>query len=192
VPGRLVDVTYDLKTYGGPPQYLTDLIDPSDPKSVLKSLIVDGDDHTGDWSITDFTLAELKQWVRGTTFDNRDERPTVDNGRYPVLTFQEIIDIANAKSISTGRTLSVFPEAKNPIWNDAQAIANDCAAAGSRPLEDAMIRIISDNGLNSKDAPITPRQCVAAPRGHWEVLSHGRCDGEIIPARAKYSSYDPR
>ncbi|MDB5985834.1 MAG: glpQ [Nevskia sp.] len=154
VPGRLVDVTYDLATYGGPAQYLSDLSDPSDPKSVLKSLIVDGEDHTGDWSITDFTLAELKQWVRGTTYDDRAERPTVDNGKYPVLSFQEIINIAKAKSTSTGRTLSVYPEAKNPIWNDAQAIANGCGAAGSHPLEDAMIKIINDNGLNSKDAPI--------------------------------------
>ena len=155
VPGRLVNVTYDVAIYGGPAQYLTDLADPNDPKSVLKSLIVDGEDHTGDWSITDFTVAELKQWIRGTTFDARTERPTVDNGRYPVLSFQEIIDIAKAKSTSTGRTLSVYPEAKNPIWNNAQAIANGCGAAGSHPLEDAMIRVISDNGLNSKDAPIT-------------------------------------
>jgi glycerophosphoryl diester phosphodiesterase len=71
-----------------------------------------------------------------------------------VLSFQEIINIAKAKSTSTGRTLSVYPEAKNPIWNDAQAIANGCGAVGSHPLEDAMIKIISDNGLNQKDAPI--------------------------------------
>ena len=141
VPGRWVDVTYDLAIHGGPARYLTDLTDPSDPKSVLKSLIVDGEDHTGDWSITDFTLAELKQWIRG-------------NGKYPVLSFQEIIDIARAKSASTGRTLSVFPEAKNAIWNDAQGIANGCGPAGSHPLEDAMIKVISDNGLNSKAAPI--------------------------------------
>jgi glycerophosphoryl diester phosphodiesterase len=154
VPGRLVNVTYDLATHGGPAQYLTDLTDPSDPKSVLKSLIVDGEDHTGDWSITDFTLAELKQWVRGTTYDARDERPTVDNGKYPVLSFQEVIYIAKARSQSAGRTLSVFVEAKNPIWNNAQAIANGCGAAGSHPFEDAILRIISDNGLNSKQAPM--------------------------------------
>jgi glycerophosphoryl diester phosphodiesterase len=155
VPGRLVDVAYDVSKYGGPAQYLTDLTDPNDPKSVLKSLIVDGEDHTGDWSITDFTVAEVKQWLRGTTYDDAAERPTVDNGKYPVLTFQEIIDIAKAKSASTGRMLSVYPEAKNPMWNNAQAIANGCDTAGTgHPFEDAMMKIINDNDLNSKDAAI--------------------------------------
>ena len=36
----------------------------------------------------------------------------------------------------------------------AQAIANGCGAPGSHPLEDAMIKSITDNGLNAKDAPI--------------------------------------
>lgn len=153
VPGRLVDVTYDVSKYGGPAQYLSDLTDPNDPKSVLKSLVVDGEDHTGDWSITDFTVAELKQWVRGTTYDDRAERPTVDNGKYPVLTFQEIIDIAKAKSTALKKTLTVYPESKNPYWNNAQAIANGCGS-GAHPFEDAIVKIINDNGLNSHDAPI--------------------------------------
>lgn len=154
-PGRLVDVPYDVSQIGGPAQYLTDLTDPNDPKSVLKSLIVDGEDHTDDFSITDFTLAEVKQWLRGTTYDNKEERPAVDNGKYPVLTFQEIIDIAKAKSAATGRSISVYPEAKNPVWNNAQAIANGCDVAGTgHPFEDAMMKIINDNNLNSKDAPI--------------------------------------
>ena len=38
VPGVLVNVAYSLATYGGPAQYLSDLTDPADPKSVLKSL----------------------------------------------------------------------------------------------------------------------------------------------------------
>jgi hypothetical protein len=42
---------------------------------VLKSLIVDGEDHTNDWSITDFTMAELKNWIAGTTYDAANVRP---------------------------------------------------------------------------------------------------------------------
>ncbi|MHC2332586.1 glycerophosphoryl diester phosphodiesterase [Bradyrhizobium sp. USDA 4454] len=53
-----------------------------------------------------------------------------------------------------GRSISVYPETKNPTWNNAQAIANGCGAPGSHPLEDALIKIIKENGLNSKDAPI--------------------------------------
>ncbi len=153
VPGVLVNVGYSLSTYGGPAQYLSDRTDPANPKSVLKSLIVDGEDHTGDWSITDFTVAELKQWIAGTTYDARDLRPTALNGKYPVLTVQEVIDIAKAKSASTGRQLTVYPEAKNPYWNNAQAIANGCGS-GAHPFEDAIVKLINDNQLNSKTAPI--------------------------------------
>jgi glycerophosphoryl diester phosphodiesterase len=139
---------------GGPAEYPTDLVDPADPKSVLKALIVDGEDHTNDWSITDFTMAELKQWIGGTTYDAANERPKVFNGKLPIISFQDVIDIATAKSKETGRSIAVYPETKNPTWNNAQAIANGCGAPGSRPLEDALIKIIKDNGLNAKDAPI--------------------------------------
>jgi glycerophosphoryl diester phosphodiesterase len=154
LPGRLVNVAYPVSAANGPAQYLTDLTDPNDPKSVLKSLIVDGEDHTNDWSITDFTLAELKAWIAGTTYDAKDERPTALNGKLPILSFQEVIDIAKAKSASTGRTLSIYPEAKNPIWNNAQAIANGCGKAGGHPFEDAIIKILNDNKLNTKDAAV--------------------------------------
>jgi glycerophosphoryl diester phosphodiesterase len=153
VPGVLVKVGYSLATYGGPAQYLSDRTDANDQKSVLKSLVVDGEDHTGDWSITDFTAAELKQWIGGTTYDARSERPSDLNGKYPVLKMQEIIDIARAKSISTGRTITVYPETKNPYWNNQQAIANGCGT-GSHPFEDAVIKLVKDNNMNSKTAPI--------------------------------------
>jgi glycerophosphoryl diester phosphodiesterase len=155
VPGVLVNVTYDLATYGGPAQYLSDLTNPADPTSVLKSLVVDGEDHTGDWSITDFTVAELKRWIGGTTYDAAALRPSELNGQYPVLTMQEIIDLAKAKSALTGRTITVYPEAKNPHWNNAQAIANGCDTAGTgHPFEDAIVKLVKDNTLNSKTAPI--------------------------------------
>jgi len=155
VPGLAVAVGYSVATYGGPATYLSDLTDPSNQKSVLKSLIVDGEDHTNDWSITDFTVAELKQWLAGTTYDARDQRPTYENGKFPILTMQEIIDQAKAASKDTGRTITVYPEAKNPYWNNQQAIANGCAVGNStHPFEDAILKLIEDNGLNDKSAPI--------------------------------------
>ena len=153
VPGVLVNVKYSLATYGGPAQYLSDLTNPADQNSVLKSLVVDGEDHTGDWSITDFTVAELKQWIAGTTYDARNERPTALNGKVPLLTMQDVIDIAKAKSASSGRTITVYPEAKNPYWNNQQAIANGCGT-GAHPFEDAIVKLIKDNNFNSKTAPI--------------------------------------
>ncbi|HOB67080.1 glycerophosphodiester phosphodiesterase family protein [Ottowia sp.] len=153
VPGVAVAVKYDVAKYGGPATYLSDLTNPADPKSVLKSLVVDGEDHTGDWSITDFTLAELRQWgINGTTYDARDQRPTTYNGKLPIVSFQEVIDIAKAKSKATGRAISVYPETKNPYWNNAQARANGCP--GTQPFEDAVLKVINANNLNSKDAAL--------------------------------------
>jgi glycerophosphoryl diester phosphodiesterase len=154
VPGVLVKMKWAQSPTSGPAEYLTDLTDPADPRSVLKSLIVDGEDHSNDWSITDFTMAELKNWIAGTTYDAANERPKVFNGKFPIISFQDIIDIAKAKSKETGRPIAVYPETKNPTWNNAQAIANGCGTPGGHPLEDALIKIIKDNDLNSKDAPI--------------------------------------
>jgi len=156
VPGVLVPVKYDVAKYGGPKAYLSDLTDPANPKSVLKSLVVDGEDHTGDWSITDFTLAELRQFgINGTTYDAKDERPTTYNGLLPILTLQEVIDIAKAKAKTTGRAISVYPETKNPLWNNAQAKANGCGAPGaSHPFEDAFLQVVNANGMNTKDAAL--------------------------------------
>ena len=153
-PGVLVDVKYPPVAANGPPRYLSDLTDPNDPKSVLGSLVVDGEDHTNDWSITDFTLAELQRWIAGTTYDARAQRPTDLNGKLPILSFQQVIDIARAKSAALGRTLTVYPESKNPYWNNAQAIANGCGPAGSHPFEDAILKVMRANDLDRKDAPI--------------------------------------
>ena len=171
VPGVMVKVKWAQTPTSGPAEYLTDLTNSADPKSVLKSLVVDGEDHTNDWSISDFTLAELKTWIAGTTYDAAAERPKEFNGKFPILSLQDIIDIAKAKTKETGRTISVYPETKNPTWNNAQAIANGCGAPGSHPLEDAMIKAIEENGLNSKEAPIFVQSF--EPGSLQYMVSHG-------------------
>ncbi|HEY6736074.1 MAG TPA: glycerophosphodiester phosphodiesterase family protein, partial [Roseiarcus sp.] len=194
-PGKMVKVSWAQTPDNGPAEYLVDLTDPADPKSVLKSLIVDGEDHTNDWSITDFTMAELRSWIAGTTYDARDERPKEFNGKFPIISFQDIIDIAKAKSRETGRVISVYPETKNPTWNNAQAIANGCGAAGSHPLEDALIKIIKENGLNTKDAPIFVQSFEPASLKY--MRSHGLetkivqlIDGDGVDFKAGKATYD--
>ena len=160
-PGRWQHATWSTAD-AGPTRYLVDRLDPKDPRSVLKPLVVDGQaqdggdftNHAGDWSISDFTFAELRQWVGGTTYDARDQRPSKLNGKYPVLSLQEVIDIAKQKSKKTKRVITIYPEIKNPVWNNGQAIANGCGAVGSHPFEDALIKTLDANGLNGKNAPI--------------------------------------
>ena len=152
-PGVLVNVKYPATPENGPAQYLSDLINPSNQKSVLQPLVVDGEDHTGDWSISDFTLHELRTLLGGTTLDNRADRPTEWNGKLPLISAQDVIDIAAAKGKAAGRTISVYAETKNPYWNNQQAIANSCGT-GSHPFEDAVMALLEQNKFNTPDAPI--------------------------------------
>jgi glycerophosphoryl diester phosphodiesterase len=152
-PGVSVNVKYPSTPDNGPARYLSDRIDPNNQKSVLQALVVDGEDHTNDWSISDFTLHELRTLLGGTILDNRADRPTEWNGKLPLISAQDVIDIAVAKGKAAGRNISVYAETKNPYWNNQQAIANSCGT-GDHPFEDAVMALLEKNKLNSKDAPI--------------------------------------
>jgi glycerophosphoryl diester phosphodiesterase len=154
-PGVWVDVKYPVSSPAdGPAQYLSDQIDANDPRSVLKPLVVDGEDHSNDWSISDFTLDELRTLLAGKILDNASERPTEWNGKLPLISAQDVIDIAAAKGKEQKRSIAVYAETKNPYWNNQQAIANGCGLPGSHPFEDAVMALLKKNGLNAKDAPI--------------------------------------
>jgi glycerophosphoryl diester phosphodiesterase len=105
-----------------------------------KTIKVDGETQTG-WFSNDFTLAEIKT-LGGISTDA--ERPQEFNGKFKIVTFQEIIDFAKAKSKETGRTIAIYPESKNPTYFRDLGL----------PLEDKMIAAINAAGWNSKTAPI--------------------------------------
>ena len=103
------------------------------------------DGHTVDgWFTEDFTLAELQ------TLRARERLPAVRpantafDGREPVLTFQQVIDIAREGSRRTGRPIGVCPELKHP---------SHFAAAGL-PMEDLFVAVLEANALTGADAPI--------------------------------------
>lgn len=105
-----------------------------------KTTQVDGETQTG-WFASDFTLAEIKSLGAIAT---DSERPQQYNGLYKIVTFQEIIDLAKAQSIATGRVIAIYPEIKNPTYHRDLGL----------PLEDKFIDLIKKAGWNSKTAPV--------------------------------------
>ncbi|KQU86610.1 glycerophosphodiester phosphodiesterase [Variovorax sp. Root318D1] len=105
-----------------------------------KTIKVDGETQTG-WFSNDFTLAEIKT-LGGISTDA--ERPQEFNGKFKVVTFQEIIDFAKAKSKESGRTIAIYPETKNPTYFRELGL----------PMEDKVVAAVNAAGWNSKTAPI--------------------------------------
>jgi glycerophosphoryl diester phosphodiesterase len=105
-----------------------------------KTTQVDGETQTG-WFASDFTLAEIKTLGAIAT---DVERPQQYNGLFRIATFQEVVDLVKARSASTGRTIAIYPETKNPTYHRDLGL----------PLEDTFISLIKAAGWNSRSAPI--------------------------------------
>jgi glycerophosphoryl diester phosphodiesterase len=98
---------------------------------------VDGRLVTG-WFVEDFTLAELKTLrARERLPDLRPANTAFDGGE-PVLTFEEVLDIAAAAGVG------VVPELKHPSY----------FAALGLPMEEAFVAVLERRGLTGADAPV--------------------------------------
>ncbi len=102
--------------------------------------LVDGEKQTG-WFAHDFTLAEIKT-LRATVTD--PERPQQNNGKFRIVTLQEIIDFAKAQSAKLGRSIAIYPETKNPTYYRDLGL----------PLEDKLIAALDAAGWNGRSAPV--------------------------------------
>jgi glycerophosphoryl diester phosphodiesterase len=102
--------------------------------------LVDGEKQTG-WFAHDFTLAEIK--TLGATITD-PERPQQNNGKFRIVTLQEIVDFAKAQSAKLGRSIAIYPETKNPTYHRDLGL----------PLEDKLIAALDAAGWNSRTAPV--------------------------------------
>ena len=104
---------------------------------------IDGVETTG-WFTEDFTLAELK------TLRARERLPLLRPGntawddREPILTFDEVVELAREEGARTGRLIGVAPELKHPSY----------FAGVGLPMEDAFVAALERHGLTGADAPI--------------------------------------
>jgi glycerophosphoryl diester phosphodiesterase len=101
---------------------------------------IDGELQSG-WFAHDFTLAEVK--TLGVVATD-PERPQQYNGKFKIVTLQEIIDLAKSESQRLGRSIAVYPESKNPTYHRDLGL----------PLEEKLIGAIVAAGWNSKTAPV--------------------------------------
>jgi glycerophosphoryl diester phosphodiesterase len=102
--------------------------------------MIDGASVTG-WFTEDFTLAEIKTLRAKERLEFRDQSR---NGLYLVPTLQEVIDLAKQKSRETGRTIGIYPETKHPTYFQSIGL----------PLEDRLLKVLSDNGYSGANAPV--------------------------------------
>jgi glycerophosphoryl diester phosphodiesterase len=105
--------------------------------------VIDGESVTG-WFTEDFTLAELK------TLRARERLPALRaiskafDGQEPIVTYQEVIDLARAESRRLKREIGTYPEMKHPAY----------FAGIGLPLEGRLAEVLKRNSLNTRSAPV--------------------------------------
>lgn len=104
---------------------------------------IDGRAVTG-WFTEDFTLAELKTLRAVERLPDIRQRNTAYNGVWPIMTFQEVLDLAKRLGRKYHRTIPVFPETKHPTYFNSIGL----------PLEPPLVEIIKRNGLNRHDGRV--------------------------------------
>ncbi len=102
--------------------------------------VIDGFAEEGFFA-SDFTLAEIKTIRAKQAFS---ERPQQFNGKFNIVTLEEIIALAKRKSEETSRTIGIYPETKHPTYHQKIGL----------PLEKRLIDALDKAGWNRRGAPV--------------------------------------
>jgi len=108
--------------------------------------------RNGKYLVSDFTLAEIKTLTVQPTGTGKTSYPGFTPSAatpWTVPTFQEVIDLARRQSALTGRTVGIYPEAKqaDPVMEDA--ILKTLAANGYNAQSKVFIQSFSDVTVRS-------------------------------------------
>ncbi|MBT9491939.1 MAG: PEP-CTERM sorting domain-containing protein [Paucibacter sp.] len=105
---------------------------------------------TAGWFAEDFTAAEIRSDIRAQE-RLRDLRlgNNAHNNQYVIPTLQEVINLAKAKSLETGRVIGIYPETKHPSY-----FKNFSDANGLQRMEDKLVATLHANYGNDHNAPV--------------------------------------
>lgn len=126
----------------------TDVIDRPEFKDRLTTRTLDGKTVTAFWA-EDFTLAEIKTLRARERIPGNRPANVAHNDRYEIATLAEIIELAQAASATTGRSLGIYPETKHPTYH-----ADMAARLGLPTMEDTLLRQLHAAYGNTADAPV--------------------------------------
>lgn len=127
------------------------------------SKIIDGEKVEG-WFAEDFTLAELK------TLRARERLPELRpgsarfDGREPIPTFQEVIELAKTQSRRLGHPIGIYPEMKHPTF----------LASAGLPIDRLLAAALKANGLDKPDAKVFVQCFEPGPLKAFKELSRVR------------------
>ncbi len=121
----------------------TDVADHQEFKNRYKTKEIDGAPVKG-WFTEDFTLAELKTLRARERMPKQRQRNTIYNDRYPIPTFQEVIDLVKQESAKRGKQIGLYPEAKHPTY----------FAKIGLPTEKKLVDTLKRNGFEDRQSPV--------------------------------------
>lgn len=116
-----------------------------------RTVSLDGVSVTG-WFTHDFTLAELKTLRATERIPAIRQQNTLYDGRFPIPTFQEVLDLRKRLSQELDREIGVFPETKHPTYFANLGLA----------LEGPLVRTLRRNGLDRRGAKVFVQSFEAA------------------------------
>ena len=105
--------------------------------------IIDGDSIRG-WFTEDFTLAELRTLRTKERIPDLRPANTAFNGKYPIPTLAEVLDLARHSRTCSGRPVGVTPETKHPTY----------FASIGQPMETPLLEALTAADLNRRRSPV--------------------------------------
>lgn len=105
--------------------------------------VIDGTPQEG-WFTSDFTLAELKTLRAVERIPATRPHNTLYDRRFPVLTFDEVLDVLDGISAALGRPVGVLPEVKHSTYHRGIGL----------PVEPALVATLRRRGRDRPDSNV--------------------------------------
>ena len=104
---------------------------------------IDGTTYTG-WFTTDFTLAEMRTLRAKERIPQTRPHNTLYDGRFPVVTFDEVLDLLDRLAAELRRPVGVLPEVKHSTY----------FASLGLPVEPGLVETLRRRGRDGADSGV--------------------------------------